>query len=308
MTALLLGAPQRAVRPAADSAPARPRHAPGCRGAARHRRERGDGASARGSAAASRHRPRVFICWNVGTLLGALVGGGLADPRALGLDAAAPAAFLALLAPQPRGTRRGGGRRSPRAAAALVAVPLDAGRRARPRRRAASPWRAAVMWTAILLAAGGCYLLKLAGLSVPASRAGAPARRARRGARAGRAARRADRDEHADGRRPHAGPRRAGGRRGGRRRGAAPAGAVPRRGGGRDGHDRPAPGSCDQAGSYDGEAVATRGWGRGPGAECHARDDQREAGDDRAEELERRLEAQRRHDEPARIAGSDSDA
>jgi len=44
----------------------------------------------------------VFVCWNLGTLVGALVGGGLGDPRALGLDAMFPAAFLALLVPQLR--------------------------------------------------------------------------------------------------------------------------------------------------------------------------------------------------------------
>jgi 4-azaleucine resistance transporter AzlC len=44
----------------------------------------------------------VFICWNAGTLAGALLGGGLGDPRAFGLDAMFPAAFLALLAPQLR--------------------------------------------------------------------------------------------------------------------------------------------------------------------------------------------------------------
>jgi len=44
----------------------------------------------------------VWIFWNAGTLLGALVGGGLGDPRALGLDAMFPAAFLALLVPQLR--------------------------------------------------------------------------------------------------------------------------------------------------------------------------------------------------------------
>lgn len=42
----------------------------------------------------------VFVFWNLGTLIGALVGSGLGDPRALGLDAMFPAAFLALLAPQ----------------------------------------------------------------------------------------------------------------------------------------------------------------------------------------------------------------
>src|SRR5215217_8321865 len=37
----------------------------------------------------------VFVFWNLGTLIGALAGSVLSDPRALGLDAAAPAAFLA---------------------------------------------------------------------------------------------------------------------------------------------------------------------------------------------------------------------
>ena len=44
----------------------------------------------------------VWVCWNLGTLVGALLGGGLGDPRTLGLDAMFPAAFLALLAPQLR--------------------------------------------------------------------------------------------------------------------------------------------------------------------------------------------------------------
>ncbi|MFL5846601.1 MAG: AzlC family ABC transporter permease [Solirubrobacteraceae bacterium] len=44
----------------------------------------------------------VFVFWNAGTLAGALLGGSLGDPKALGLDAMFPAAFLALLAPQVR--------------------------------------------------------------------------------------------------------------------------------------------------------------------------------------------------------------
>jgi 4-azaleucine resistance transporter AzlC len=44
----------------------------------------------------------VFVCWNLGTLGGALAGGGLGDPARLGLDAMFPAAFLALLVPQLR--------------------------------------------------------------------------------------------------------------------------------------------------------------------------------------------------------------
>jgi 4-azaleucine resistance transporter AzlC len=62
----------------------------------------------------------VFVCWNLGTLAGALAGEGLGDPAAYGLDAMFPAAFLALLAPQLR--RRG----APAAAlaGALIAVVL----------------------------------------------------------------------------------------------------------------------------------------------------------------------------------------
>jgi 4-azaleucine resistance transporter AzlC len=47
----------------------------------------------------------VFVCWNVGTLAGALTGGLLTDPRAFGLDAIFPAVFLALLVPQLRDGR-----------------------------------------------------------------------------------------------------------------------------------------------------------------------------------------------------------
>jgi predicted branched-subunit amino acid permease len=44
----------------------------------------------------------LFTLWNLGTLIGALATQALPDPRALGLDAAPPAAFLALLAPRLR--------------------------------------------------------------------------------------------------------------------------------------------------------------------------------------------------------------
>src|SRR5262245_60769824 len=44
----------------------------------------------------------VFICWNLATTVGAVGAGALRDPRDFGLDAAAPAAFLALLAPRMR--------------------------------------------------------------------------------------------------------------------------------------------------------------------------------------------------------------
>jgi len=41
----------------------------------------------------------LYVCWNLGTLAGALIGKGI-DTSALGLDAAAPAIFLALVWPQ----------------------------------------------------------------------------------------------------------------------------------------------------------------------------------------------------------------
>ncbi len=44
----------------------------------------------------------VYIGWNVMTLLGAFAGNALGDPRRYGLDAAASAAFLALLWPRLR--------------------------------------------------------------------------------------------------------------------------------------------------------------------------------------------------------------
>ncbi|WP_037362670.1 AzlC family ABC transporter permease [Nakamurella lactea] len=44
----------------------------------------------------------VFVLWNLGTLIGAVGAAALSDPRVLGMDAAAPAAFLALLAPRIR--------------------------------------------------------------------------------------------------------------------------------------------------------------------------------------------------------------
>src|SRR5665213_539544 len=42
--------------------------------------------------------PILFTFWNLGTLIGALATHALPDPKVLGLDAAPPAAFLALLA------------------------------------------------------------------------------------------------------------------------------------------------------------------------------------------------------------------
>jgi len=42
----------------------------------------------------------IYVLWNLGTLIGALGAGLVDDPNAFGLDAAAPAAFLALVWPR----------------------------------------------------------------------------------------------------------------------------------------------------------------------------------------------------------------
>ena len=57
----------------------------------------------------------LFALWNLGTLAGALATRALPDPKVLGLDAAPPAAFLALLAPRLRA-------REPQAIAAAAGV------------------------------------------------------------------------------------------------------------------------------------------------------------------------------------------
>jgi len=44
----------------------------------------------------------LFMLWNLGTLAGALATHALSNPKVFGLDAAPPAAFLALLAPRLR--------------------------------------------------------------------------------------------------------------------------------------------------------------------------------------------------------------
>jgi 4-azaleucine resistance transporter AzlC len=47
----------------------------------------------------------LFVCWNGGTALGVLLGDVIGDPNRIGLDAAFPALFLALLVPQLTGRR-----------------------------------------------------------------------------------------------------------------------------------------------------------------------------------------------------------
>ena len=127
----------------------------------------------------------VFVLWNLATLAGALAGTALGDPRTYGLDAAVGAAFLALLWPRLH-TRLNRSVGLMAAALALGLVPVTAAGvpvlaaagvalvagvlTARPGR-----W-SAMTWLAIGIAGVGCYLLKLAGLSVPAARPGAPGR------------------------------------------------------------------------------------------------------------------------------------
>ena len=130
MLALRNAAYGLSLAPILPAPAARPR----ARRAARDRREHGDGAgrgrSGGGAARVPGHRCQRLVCWNAGTLAGALLGGGLGDPRALGLDAMFPAAFLALLAPQLR---------RPGAPVAAVAGALIAARRWCPSRRPACP-------------------------------------------------------------------------------------------------------------------------------------------------------------------------
>jgi branched chain amino acid efflux pump len=62
----------------------------------------------------------LWVAWVSSTAVGALGGRFLGDPDALGLDAAFPALFLALLWPQLRSRRAG----SAAAAGALIALAL----------------------------------------------------------------------------------------------------------------------------------------------------------------------------------------
>ena len=65
----------------------------------------------------------VYVLWNLGTLIGALGAQALSNPQAVGLDAAAPAAFLALLAPRVR-SRESLGIALAAVAVALICVPF----------------------------------------------------------------------------------------------------------------------------------------------------------------------------------------
>jgi predicted branched-subunit amino acid permease len=60
----------------------------------------------------------VFLLWNALTIVGALVGNALGDPKVYGLDTAAPAAFCALLWPR----LKSGDARAVAAASAVIAL------------------------------------------------------------------------------------------------------------------------------------------------------------------------------------------
>jgi branched chain amino acid efflux pump len=66
----------------------------------------------------------LYPCWVGSTALGVLGGGFLGDPDRLGLDAAFPALFLALLVPQLAGQRRSVVAAAVAAAIALALVPI----------------------------------------------------------------------------------------------------------------------------------------------------------------------------------------
>ena len=125
----------------------------------------------------------VFVLWNLATLVGALAGNALGDPRTYGLDAAVGGAFLALLWPRLDSARTRVAALLA-AALALALVPRDAAPacpcwppRWSPSAMAAGPPAreptedadpgGRVIWAAVLACGVGCYLLKLAGMSVP---------------------------------------------------------------------------------------------------------------------------------------------
>ena len=73
------------------------------------------------------------MLWNLATLVGAIAGNSLGDPRSYGLDAAVGGAFLGLLWPR-LNTARNRVAALLGAAVALSLVPLDPGRRPGARR------------------------------------------------------------------------------------------------------------------------------------------------------------------------------
>jgi predicted branched-subunit amino acid permease len=100
----------------------------------------------------------LFVAWNGGVAVGALGGRVIADPNALGLDAAFPAALVALLLPALREPR-------PRRVA-LVAAPIAV---------AAAPFVPAGVPVLLALAALPVALLPVRPMSRSSSAVGDPA-------------------------------------------------------------------------------------------------------------------------------------
>lgn len=96
----------------------------------------------------------LFVAWNAGVLVGALAGKALGDPDALGLDAAFPAAMLALLLPSLRASSEGTEAAAESSRAAAVA------------RRVALVGAGIAVITTPLLPAGLPVLLALLALAV----------------------------------------------------------------------------------------------------------------------------------------------
>ena len=123
----------------------------------------------------------VYVFWNLATLIGALSAHALSNPRVLGLDAAAPAAFLALMSPRLAiartvGRRVDGGRGRADFGAVRADWCASAVRRwgCSDRGRPTQPWqprrtlrRRTLMWLAIAVGCVGCFALKLVGYSLP---------------------------------------------------------------------------------------------------------------------------------------------
>ena len=184
--------PQHALRPADGAAAAVARLAPGrpppTSSSTSRPRWRSTAAPPRAPGSASRPPAwRSSCCGTSPPPIGAFAGEAVGDPRTFGLDAAVGAAFLALLWPRLK-DRRNILVGVLAAAVALSMVPITApgvpvlaaggvavlvgvlSKRAGPDRDPRSRrrgGRSPLMWTAILLACVGCYVLKLAGLSLP---------------------------------------------------------------------------------------------------------------------------------------------
>ena len=111
----------------------------------------------------------VYACWNLATLVGALVGSAI-DPKTFGLDAAFPAGYVAMVAPHLRHAGRSPGVLG--AAICLVLTPftpigvpvLCAATAVLPRAAGA------VTWTLVFVLAAVAYAFKVLGVVVIGSR------------------------------------------------------------------------------------------------------------------------------------------